>query len=497
MNTEKIQDLKNMLDRAILLMDEYQLENANPATVNEKKQSEINLNHYLKFRQLDASDLQNHLGEFGLSRFARAEGHIMHSFYKVQEILNALLNEPEAIISQPFPTSSEADALLSYNTQQLFGVKNKKRRIKVMVTIPTEAATDKDIIDKLVQAGMDCARINCAHDTEKEWLLMIQNIKESASQYQREVKIAMDLAGPKIRTSDIQQQDVKGNPYLIVKQGDIITLHDQGSGKVDHRATEQEVDMPASLSSTYPGLPSIVQIGERIFFDDGKIEGEIMSQKDQEVTILITKSKPGGAKLKPDKGINIPDTTRHISGLTEKDKSDFTFIAQHADIANFSFVNSPKDLEELFSLIDTYDAHHLGIILKIETKRAYNNLYSLLKTTLSRKNPTGVMIARGDLAIEAGWENIGYVQSEILRICAAAHLPVVWATQVLENFAKNGMPSRSELSDISQSMKADCVMLNKGPYIVEALTFLDRLLIQGESFQNKNLTMLPSLKELT
>jgi pyruvate kinase len=319
--------------------------------------------------------------------------------------------------------------------------------------------------------------------------LMIQNIRESAAQYQRDVKIAMDLAGPKIRTSDIPQSDIEQDPYLILKQGDLITLR-------DHKGEDPNLYTPESISSSYPGLPSLLQIGERIFFDDGKIEGQIMSQNDNEVTILITKSKPGGAKLKPDKGINIPDTTRHISGLTEKDKTDFRFIAGHADIVNFSFVNSPKDLEELFLLIDQYEAHDLGIVLKIETKRAFNNLYRLLHTTMSRKNPIGVMIARGDLAIEAGWENIGYVQNEILRICAAAHLPVVWATQVLENFAKKGMPSRSELSDISQSMKADCVMLNKGPYIVEALSFLDRLLTQGESFQNKNLTMLPSLKEL-
>ena len=113
---------------------------------------------------------------------------------------------------------------------------------------------------------------------------------------------------------------------------------------------------------------------------------------------------------------------------------------------------------------------------------------------MGREMPLGVMIARGDLAVEVGWANIGHVQNEMIRICAAAHIPVVWATQVLENLAKKGIPSRSEVTDISQALKADCVMLNKGPYIVETLQFLNQILMKDEAFQHKADAMLPKLQ---
>ena len=108
----------------------------------------------------------------------------------------------------------------------------------------------------------------------------------------------------------------------------------------------------------------------------------------------------------------------------------------------------------------------------------------------------GVMIARGDLAIETGWENIGQVQQEILSICGAAHVPVIWATQVLENLAKNGLPSRSEITDATTALKAECVMLNKGPYILQAIELLDTILCRMESSQHKNEPMLPKLQAL-
>jgi pyruvate kinase len=477
-------------------MEHFHKAQANPETDPSKRLSECNLNHYIQFRQLDARDLQKQLGETGLSRFARAEGHIMHSFRLVHMILQELLQKKPEQFSGTFPTSTDAHHLMTTNTESLFGNQSPERRVRVMVTIPSEGATNPTLIDKLVQEGMNCARINCAHDDESAWLKMIECVRASEIRWNRSVKVAMDLAGPKIRTGEIISLNSAGKPYLRLKTGEMISLLKSSSGEKAVYSTDGQLISHASISCTYPALIDQVAIGDKIFFDDGKIEGVVEERITNGMNILITRSKPEGSKLRPDKGINAPDSQLAISGLTDKDKQDFAFVARHADIVNFTFVNSPEDLHQLFQLIDQYRAHNLGVILKIETKRAFNNLYSLLRTTMTRSNPIGVMIARGDLAVEAGWENIGYVQSEIIRICTAGHIPIVWATQVLENYAKEGIPSRSELTDISQAMKAECVMLNKGPYIVEALAFLNRLLIQGESFQNKNLSMLPSMREL-
>jgi len=138
----------------------------------------------------------------------------------------------------------------------------------------------------------------------------------------------------------------------------------------------------------------------------------------------------------------------------------------------------------------------LGVIIKLETKKGFNTLPELLLTAMKRSNPFGVMIARGDLALEVGWQNIAYVQSEIIRLCNAAHVPIVWATQVLDTLAKTGVPSRSEMTDIFQALKCEAVMLNKGPYILESLRLLNEVLQKDEHFQHKNATMLPSLHPL-
>ena len=183
-----------------------------------------------------------------------------------------------------------------------------------------------------------------------------------------------------------------------------------------------------------------------------------------------------------------------ISGLTEKDKTDLPFVVQHADMVNASFVNSPTDVSELLDELRRLKASEkFGVILKIETQKAYQHLTGILLEAM-KAAPIGVMIARGDLAIETGWDNIGRIQKEILKLCNAAHVPVIWATQVLENLAKKGLPSRSEITDVTTSLQADVVMLNKGPHILNAIELLDEILNKMEGFQHKNAPMLPPIK---
>lgn len=248
------------------------------------------------------------------------------------------------------------------------------------------------------------------------------------------------------------------------------------------------------ISCTLPQLFTKVKKGELIYFDDGKIEGIIKDIATDFLLVEITNTKKNGSKLKADKGINLPNSDLGINGLTEKDKEDLKFIAKNADAVNFSFVNSKNDVEDLLNEFKKLDAN-LSIVLKIETKKAFRNLPSILLKAMENY-PIGVMIARGDLAIETGWKNFAIIQEEILRICEAAHIPDIWATQVLENLAKKGIPTRAEITDAAMSQRVECVMLNKGPYIEKAVKMLDKILSKMQSIQNKKMAVLPKLEFL-
>ncbi len=140
-----------------------------------------------------------------------------------------------------------------------------------------------------------------------------------------------------------------------------------------------------------------------------------------------------------------------------------------------SFVRDPSDVEQLLGELDRLGDDRIGIVLKIETPQAFDHLPQLVLTAMKRRR-IGVMIARGDLAVECGYERLAEIQEEILWLCEAAHLPVIWATQVLEQLASSGLPSRAEISDAAMSERAECVMLNKGPYIKDAVVAIDNIL---------------------
>jgi pyruvate kinase len=208
--------------------------------------------------------------------------------------------------------------------------------------------------------------------------------------------------------------------------------------------------------------------------------------------VEIVHAKEGGSKLKADKGINLPESNLMINGLTEKDRQDLDFVAGNADVVNLSFVNEVQDIIDLHNELDKRDAGDTGIILKIETMRAFTNLPALLLTAM-RRAKVGVMLARGDLAIEVGWRKLPHIQEEIMWLCEAAHIPVIWATQVLETLAKKGLPSRAEITDAAMAQRAECVMLNKGPHIIDAIKMLDDIMSSMQVYHNKQAPLIPML----
>lgn len=243
---------------------------------------------------------------------------------------------------------------------------------------------------------------------------------------------------------------------------------------------------PPKVSCTLPEIFHDVKVGERIFFDDGKIEGQIRKTNKSELTVQIISAAGGTAKLKGEKGINLPDTQLNLPALTAKDREDLKFAAQYGDLVALSFVQTSADIDFLVQNLEELKAQDIGIILKIETRLGFENLPKLLITAMQRP-PVAVMIARGDLGVEVGFERMSEVQEEILLLCQAAHVPVIWATQVLESLAKGGLPSRAEVTDAAMASRAECVMLNKGPYIEQTMQFLSDILKRMQENMAKNM----------
>jgi len=281
--------------------------------------------------------------------------------------------------------------------------------------------------------------------------------------------------------------------FITLHIGDTLLLHRAPlAGEPARYDSQGNLVNPAHISCTLPEIFQYVKTGDPVYLNDGKIEGVVSKVRREEVEITITYASANGSKLKADKGINFPETDLAISGLTEKDRDDLPFVARNADAVNLSFVNRASDVKTLQQELEKYESS-AGIVLKIETRNGFKNLPEILLQAM-QTYPVGIMVARGDLAIETGWENFATIQEEIMRLGEAAHIPVIWATQVLESLAKKGVPTRSEITDAALAQRAECVMLNKGLYIDKALKTLNEILVKMQNHQKKRQTMLPRLK---
>ena len=300
--------------------------------------------------------------------------------------------------------------------------------------------------------------------------------------------------GRKFSVKETNVGELPGIEQAIpLKLGEVLLLNrDPVPGKPAVYDSYGRLLSPASIGCTLPEVFPYLRPSQAIWFDDGKVGGVIRSVSDKQAQVEITHARPTGEKLRGDKGINLPDTDLNLAPLTDKDIEDLPFIVANADLVGFSFVQHAEDVFELQSRLKALGGGHLGIVLKIETQRAFEQLLNLLLAAL-RFPAAGVMIARGDLAVECGYVRLAEVQEEILWLCQAAHVPVIWATDVLEQMAKVGLPSRAEITDAAMGERAECVMLNKGPHIVETLRMLDDILSRMGSHQVKKRTMFRKL----
>lgn len=617
-NHDHIQEIRHEIDD--LLSELAQVTEANQDEIDKVAPTHyngaINLLHYLHLRTRDLRSLQAALSSIGSTRLTTTEPSVKARLKSARNVLGAYLGEgplyPGSDVADAF---SDADEILDEHAEILLGAPTEDTPSCIMVTLPTEAATDIDLLRGFAKSGMNLARINCAHDDETVWKQMIDNIHTVAQEVGREIRVAMDLAGPKVRTGEIApgpevgrarvtrlntgkvltpsklwitpipedgeepvavQENLPGRPALPIqvdplwfaklKTGSVIGLTDnRGSRrsftvvrtfdgavlaegyqnayltngtllqhdyeripvrgippvrqrlklKVGDRlflTSEDIVYDPSSgggripkLSCTLPEAVGAVKVGHRVLFDDGAIAAVCIDRKEEDgehiLELEVTRARPQGVNLAAYKGINLPDSELPLPSLTEEDLEHLRFVARHADIVNVSFIRDTDDVEYILQALadiaeetgEQEKIRELGLVLKIETIPGYENLAQIMITGLRHQN-FGIMIARGDLAVELGFDRMAEVPQLIMALAEAAHIPTIFATQVLENMAKNGLPSRAEITDAALALRCECVMLNKGPHITDAIKVLARMSKKLGASQRKGRMLLRRIR---
>ena len=452
-------------------------------TRSEYRTSAVNLAHYLALRRIDLRPVQAALAPWGLSSLGRCESRVMPSLDAILANLETLCHPDRSPAARPSQDEFlDGTRALARHTDAVLGPSTPGRSTRILVTLSRKAAKNGARALEMIDAGMDCARINCSQDSPAVWEVMIANVRAAASARGRTCRVLMDLGGPKIRTRTV----LTPKNRKPVEAGDEILLT---FGEPD-----PALPFPFQASCATPEALRDVQAGQPVSLKDGLIVGHVADIRPEGLVMAVTRTPPEGQPLMAHKGINFPDTALQVSPLTDDDFTAIDFAAEHADIVGYSFVQRPS---EIASLQEELDRRRPGrplmpVVAKVETKLAFINLPDMLVQAAGR-NPFGVMIARGDLAVEIGYERLSEVQEEILWLCEAAHVPVIWATQVLESLVKRGMPSRGEFTDAAMANRAECVMLNKGPYVAEGIRVLDNVMRRMEAHQVKKTPQLRPL----
>lgn len=594
--TEQLLDIRNHI-----LQLEAEKTGMLAQVLPQHRNSARNLIHYLALRTHDIRELQANLIEWGFSSLGRCERKVQATLDTLLHIMHELRGMEWQPGSKPPSCFREGRILLEGNTQALLGDTPSDRRVRIMVTMPDEAAQNYGFVKDLLFNGMNCARINCAHGNPETWAATIANIRKAAEATNLPCEVEMDLSGPKLRTGPLQpgpavlkmkplrEKDGKlAKPGVLwlytgkqpptaepgiplpgkwenqLRAGDKIRLRDARNAKrilkvvsvseegcrLSHKKTiyltpglqlsvkrkfkgrkwqippvipaeegfillqtgdllkvrkdnspgkealKDEAGMVLQLAEIGCSIPSVldeVKAGESIWFDDGKIEGRIEKTEADHILVRILHTGLKGAKLRSEKGINLPDSDIHLPALTPLDLQHLGFAAKYADIIGLSFVNTAADVTDFIHHINVLTDKPPGIILKIETRKGFVNLPEIILAGMALP-VQGIMIARGDLAIECGFGRLAEVQEEILWICEAAHVPAIWATQVLEGLAKEGLASRAEITDAAMGQRAECIMLNKGNHIIQATRALDDILRRMQDHQTKKRSLLRKLQ---
>lgn len=333
------------------------------------------------------------------------------------------------------------------------------RRAKIVCTLGP-ASANPEMIRELMRRGMDVARLNCSHSSHPDLTRMVKLVREASDELARPVAILLDLQGPKIRIGNFP-----GGP-VVVKKGDKITI----------TTNEEEPCTATRLSTTYQQLAEDVKAGDKILLDDGNVELRALSSNGKEVETEVI----FGGKLSNHKGMNLPGVKTSIPSLTEKDREDLLHgLELDVDYIALSFVRYPSDVREVQQLIHTH-LKNVPVIAKIEKPEAIKNIDDIIAVA------DGVMVARGDMAVEISPQMVPSAQKMIIHKCNVAGLPVILATQMLESMIDHARPTRAEASDVANAVfdGADALMLSaetaSGKYPSQTVQIMTDIIKQAE-----------------
>jgi pyruvate kinase len=441
-----------------------------------------NLLHYLAFRSDDYRALQDRLSAVGLSSLRAVESHVLRGINNVI----GLLDSDDIPLGESLPDAKAASETLKHNKCNLFSAGDTCDDRIIMVTIDAKADVDVEHFTGLIEDGMNCARINTGHDSLAEWQSAIALIKEASERVGKPCAIYLDLSGPKIRISQLHNKHGEKKNKIAVERGSQLRITEPGFEEASSKLPTIKMAFKDILKDAEPG--------QLILFDDGVVIARVVEKEKHAVIVDVRRTKGSKPrKLKIQNGIALPGLKLPVNAITDEDIKALESLAREINIAGISFAMSAADVKQIVGLINNYGWTHLGVVVKIETLSAFESLPEILLELMHVQN-AGIMIARGDLALEVGMTRLAEVQEEILWMCEAASIPVIWATQVLDNLTREGIPSRAEITDAAMSVQAECVMLNKGAYIKESVKVLKLILEKMRMHHNKKASEMRSLE---
>jgi pyruvate kinase len=339
-----------------------------------------------------------------------------------------------------------------------------KRKTRIIATLGP-ATNNRDMITRLLQAGVNIIRLNMSHGSHDDHRRSFELVRKVARKLRLEVAIFCDLCGPKIRVGRLEggELELKARAEVIVT-----TRKLTGSGNV--------------IPCQYAQLHQDVKAGERILLDDGKLELKVMGVAGRDIRCRVVY----GGLLKDKKGINLPDSQVSSSSLTRTDRADLHFAQQmDADFIALSFVRTADDVRQLKAAMKRH-GRVLPVIAKIEKPEALRNFDEILRESYA------IMIARGDLGIEIDAARVPMVQKDLIQRARSACRPVIVATQMMESMITESRPTRAEVGDVSNAALngADAVMLSGetsvGRYPLQAVAYMAHILEEMEAWQNDN-----------
>jgi len=424
-----------------------------------------NLARYLALRRRELRPLQRGLMVHGLSSLGRAESRVAETLEALERVLACLAE------GVPYPGGQDPEAfflgerLLEERTKALFGPPRPDRATRIMVTLPEEAASEAALLE-LAHLGADVFRLNLGKLPQEAWPGVLEAWKRAERTLGRPLPLVVDLEGPRARI--VVQEPVR------VHQGERMALVLQSAP-------------PEGLPALAPDRPELLELspGTLVSLDEGRLLAQVEEATPYGFLLRVVFASPKGFKLKTGRALNAP-LRLEAPYLGERDRLALSVAQDVGALVGLSFVRVPEDLKRLPPGL-------AGVVLKLEAREAVDHLPALLAAAQDRF-PTAAMIARGDLGVELGPERAAEMEEELLWLLEAAHTPAVWATHVLDRLVRKGTPSRAELADAVMGSRAEVVMLNRGPFLREAVVLLDGILRRMEAHQYKKTPRLRALR---